>query len=173
MTELLQNDSSEQSPEEQRSPFGRRIVGALILVIVLLGIYFQFIPPRHPPAKNVETRAAFSGEELAYAARLQLVDLSMSRAENFLNQEVTTLSIDIVNGGDRSLRTLDVPAEFYDDLQQIVLRETRSILLPNATAFVPGERRTFEISIEHIPTSWNMQQPTLRIAGLEFTSRKE
>ena len=31
-----------------------------------------------------------------------------------------------------------------------------------------GERRQFDIAFEHIPNSWNMQQPIVRITGLAF-----
>ena len=30
------------------------------------------------------------------------------------------------------------------------------------------EGRQFDIAFEHIPTSWNMQQPIVRVTGLEF-----
>ena len=31
-----------------------------------------------------------------------------------------------------------------------------------------GARCAFEVSFEHIPSSWNMQQPSVRITGLQF-----
>ncbi len=58
--------------------------------------------------------------------------------------------------------------EFFDDMNQIALRETRSILAPGAASLAPAERRAFEVSFEHISSSWNMQQPLIRVTGLQF-----
>ncbi|HMI54036.1 MAG TPA: hypothetical protein VK525_21165 [Candidatus Saccharimonadales bacterium] len=149
-----------------------RIVGAALVIAIAATIYFWPAAQNKVPANGRNSDSPFGVEEQAYAARLRLENLTMSRAENFLNQEVTTLSIELVNGGDRSLRALELTAEFSDDLRQIVLRETRPVLTPGAARFAPGDRRTFEISFEHIPTSWNMQQPTLRVAGMQFVPKE-
>jgi hypothetical protein len=53
-----------------------------------------------------------------------------------------------------------------------VLREPRLALAPPAQPLTAGERRTFEISFEHISTSWNMQLPTARVTGLLFAAAK-
>jgi len=92
----------------------------------------------------------------------------LSRAENFLHQEITTLNGELVNGGDRALRGVEVTIEFSDELNQIALREARPILTPRSPSLGAGERRGFEVSFEHIPASWNMQQPAVRISGLQF-----
>jgi hypothetical protein len=57
-------------------------------------------------------------------------------------------------------------------MNQIVLRETRKVLGSPEAALSPGERRNFEISFEHIPNSWNMQAPTVRIARLQLNPQK-
>jgi hypothetical protein len=36
----------------------------------------------------------------------------------------------------------------------------------------PGERRGFEISFEHVPSSWNRQQPVLHVAALQIPAQK-
>ena len=47
---------------------------------------------------------AFGAAEQAYAASVHIENIAMTRAENFIHQEVTTLTADLVNGGSRSLR---------------------------------------------------------------------
>src|SRR6267143_1895516 len=37
----------------------------------------------------------------------------------------------------------------------------------------PGARRSFDVSFEHIPTSWNMRQPAVRVTGLLFAASKQ
>ena len=82
--------------------------------------------------------------------------------------EIATLTADLVNAGSRSLRGVEVTITFADGMDQIALRESRAVVVPPSPALAAGERRQFDIAFEHIPTSWNMQQPIVRITGLEF-----
>jgi hypothetical protein len=156
-----------QPPERSRFGFALTLAAAAA-VIVVAGLYF--LPGRQSPSRGTGTvpEVHFGPAERAYAPKLQLENAALSRAENFLHQEVTTLSGELVNTGDRSLRAVELTVEFSDDLHQVVLRETRSVLVPSAAPFAPAERRSFEVSFEHIPSSWNRQQPTIRVTGLQF-----
>jgi hypothetical protein len=53
-------------------------------------------------------------------------------------------------------------------IENIALREARPVLKPGSAPLVEGQRRGFEVSFEHIPASWNMQQPAVRVSGLQF-----
>jgi hypothetical protein len=120
-----------------------------------------------------ESHLPFGSAEQAYAPKLQIDGLALSRAENFLNQEVTTLGGRLTNTGNLPLSNVELTVEFSDELGQIVLRESRAVFVAQAPQLAPGDRRNFEISFEHIPSSWNIQQPTVRITGILFTARKE
>lgn len=96
----------------------------------------------------------------------------MSRAENFLHQEVTTLAGELVNADDRMLSEVEVTVEFSDQLDQIALRESRVVVNATSAPVTPSERRAFEVSFEHIPDSWNMQLPVVRVSGLRFAAVK-
>jgi hypothetical protein len=135
---------------------------------VLAGFYLW--PGRQSPSRGgaQQVHPPFGPEERAYAAKIAIENLSLSRAENFLHQEVTTLAGDLVNNGERSLREIELTVEFVDDMNQIALRETRLALTSANPPLGPGERRAFDVSFEHIPTSWNRQQPVVRITGLLF-----
>jgi hypothetical protein len=172
MTELLQSDSQQQPVTKNKSGIVLRVVAVVLVAAIAITIFFWPVAPKNPSPANPNAHLPSGPEEQTYAAKLQLENLSMSRAENFLNQEVTTLSIDLVNAGDRSLGALELTAEFSDELSQVVLRETRPVLSPGAARFAPGDRRTFEIAFEHIPTSWNLQQPTLRVAGMQLLPKE-
>jgi hypothetical protein len=159
-------------PGEQppgRGPFSFALmVAAAAVVIVLAGFYLW--PGRQSPSRGGPqlVHPPFGPEERAYAAKIAIENLALSRAENFLNQEVTTLAGDLVNNGRRSLREIELTVEFVDDMNQIALRETRLALTSANPPLGPGERRAFDVSFEHIPTSWNRQQPVVRITGLLF-----
>lgn len=140
--------------------------------VLLVGGVFYFWSghtsgPGGPPAQS---HLPFGPEEQAYVSKIGIQSIALSRAENFIHQEVTYLSAELVNGGARSLSGLELTVEFSDELQQVVLRESRAVLTAREPAVAPGEHRSIEISFDHIPTSWNMQQPAVRVTGLQFPS---
>ena len=126
----------------------------------------------HSASSKRESHLPFGAAEQAYAPNLQIENLALNRAENFLNQEVTTLTGSLTNAGNLRLSNVELTVEFSDQLGQIVLRETRAVFAPQTPAFVPGEHRDFEVSFEHIPSSWNIQQPLVRVSGIVFTYKK-
>jgi hypothetical protein len=157
----------ELQPERGRFNFALMLAAAAVLIIVA-ALYFG--PGRQSPPDGAPQgpRLAFGSAEQAYAPKVGLENVALSRAENFLHQEVTTLSGELVNTGDRALLGVEVTIEFFDDMNQIALRERHAVLIPGAPPLAPGDRRGFEVSFEHIPSSWNTQQPLVRITGLQF-----
>lgn len=144
-------------------------IAAVAIAVVLLSLWFLFEPLqiRHETARTKMTPA-----EREYAKNIEIANLAMSRAENFLHQEVTTLTGEIHNSGTESVSALSLTTEFSDDMHQIVLRETRRVVETSRAAMAPGERRTFEISFEHIPISWNMQAPVVTVSQLQLAAKK-
>ncbi len=127
--------------------------------------------PAAGPA-TVGSQRAGGREERAYAGSVGVDRLAVSRAENFLHQEVTTISGEITNGGSRPLATVDLTIEFSDQLNQIAQRETRSLFGPPGPPIPPGDHREFEVAFEHISSSWNMRQPVVKVTGLQFSVEK-
>ena len=157
----------EQPPA--RGPFSFALMVASAAVVIVLAAFYLW-PGRQSPSRGgaQPVHLPFGPEERAYAAKIAIENLALSRAENFLNQEVTILAGDLVNTGERSLRDIELTVEFSDDMNQIALRESRLALTSASPPLGPGERRAFDVSFEHIPTSWNMQQPIVRVTGLLF-----
>ena len=147
-------------------------MGAATIAIALVILMWPGAA-RHPATTTREAHLPFGAAERAYAPKLQIENMPLSRAENFLNQEVTTVPGRITNAGDLPLANVELTVEFSDELGQIVLRESRVVFAPQTPPFVPGERRDFEFSFEHIPSSWNVQQPLVHVSGILFTSKKE
>lgn len=149
-------------------------IAAVAIVVVLLSVFFLFEPLQSRKTSGLpETgQAKMTPAEREYARNVEVANLAMSRAENFLHQEVTTLTGEIRNAGTASVSALSLTTEFSDDMHQIVLRETRRVVEIPRTALAPGERRTFEISFEHIPNSWNMQMPAVTISQLQLAAGK-
>lgn len=161
-------------PPPERGPFSfALLVAAAALIIVLAGFYLW--PGRQSPSRTgaQEVHPPFGPDERAYASKISIENVALSRAENFLHQEVTILAGELVNTGERTLREVEVTVEFDDEMNQIALRESRLAINSGSPAVAPGERRSFDVSFEHIPTSWNMQQPAVRISGLLFAPSRQ
>ena len=161
-------ESPLQKPEEQDGVILRHpLVIAAATLVGLAACYLLFF--RGPaPTPSAQARFPFGAQEQAYAPKLQFENFEMSRAESFLNQEVTYLAGDVLNSGDRTLTGIEATIEFQDYMKQIALRETRPILFGATAALPPGKTAHFEVSFDHVPSSWNMQLPTVQVAGLQF-----
>lgn len=148
------------------------LLGVLIAFLVVAWFYFARSSQQERSAITSGQHLSFGPEEKAYAASIRVQNIEMKRAENFIHQEVTTLSAEAVNAGNRSLAGLEVTIEFYDDANQIAMREMHSVIEVGAPPISQGERRTFEVSFEHIPVSWNRQQPIVGVTGMQFIPKK-
>lgn len=172
MPEILKTpDTAEENPKISVITL---VVAAVVVLAVAASLWFLFEPLQNKkgPADRGTAGLKMGDAEQEYAKNLRFENIGLSRAENFLHQEVTTLNGELVNAGTLSVQKVLVTAEFSDDLNQVVLRETRGVLGAPPVALAPGERRAFEISFEHVPSSWNRQQPNLRVALLELPSKK-
>jgi hypothetical protein len=172
MTETLSIESPQEPQPGSRLPWLALLAVALVIG---LGLYFYFSPEteQHPAASGSLPRLSFGPAEQSYAPSVHVENLTLSKNENFLNQEVTTLSGDVANAGGRPLRDVEITIEFFDELHQVVLRETRSLFSSSPAPLAPGELREFEISFEHIPSSWNTEPPAVRVTGLLFSTAKK
>lgn len=142
------------------------IAAATLLSLAAFYLLF-FRGPAPAPSAN-RTQFPFGVAEQAYAAKVQFGNFSMSKAESFLNQEVTYLAGDLMNNGDRTLTGVEAVIEFRDEMNQIALRETRPVLFGATATLPPGKTAHFEVSFDHVPPSWNMQLPIVQVAGLQF-----
>jgi hypothetical protein len=150
-------------------------MGLVVAVAILLSLWFLFEPLQSHKSNSVQESIVIkmSPFEQEYSKKIEVGKLAMSRAENFLHQEVTTLTGELYNGGTEPVLGLALTTEFVDDMNQIVLRESRMVLGSPAAPLAPGERRAFEISFDHVPNSWNMQTPAVRISHLQLPARKQ
>ena len=170
MQEALQNpDPGEKS---KLSPLSV-LAAILVLAFLVTGIVlFLREPETSPSAQPSSQPSAITAEQVAYAKTIRIDNVTLSRAENFLHQEVTILDADAVNAGARAVEALSVTVAFADTLNQVVLRETRPALGTPPSTLAPGQSRHFQISFDRVPASWNMQQPSIHVSYLHFASLK-
>jgi hypothetical protein len=141
---------------------------AAATLLALVAMYLVLFRGPAPNPSQQQTRFPFGPPEQAYAPKLQFGNFEMSRAESFLNQEVTYLAGDVTNTGEHAISGIEATIEFQDSMNQIALRETRPVLFGSSALLPPGKTAHFEISFDHVPPSWNMQLPAVRVAGLQF-----
>lgn len=163
-----------QTPDPEPQGSTRRIIVlvALVIVVVLAFFFWRLATKTPTPAPLSQSQTSLPPEQRAYATSVSFDNLTISRAENFLHQEVTTLAGQVVNGGNKSLASVEFTVEFSDQLDQIAQREVRTLFAPPTPPLPPGDRRDFEVSFEHISSAWNMSQPRVKVSGLEFAPAK-
>jgi hypothetical protein len=144
------------------------VVVAVIIVFLMLAFFLWRASSKRVLPAVTGSQVAQGPDERAYGSKVGVDHIEISRAENFLHQEVTTISGDISNGGDRALASVELTIEFYDDLNQITQRETRSLFGAPGPPIPPGDHREFEVSFEHISSSWNMRQPSIKVTAVQF-----
>jgi hypothetical protein len=166
--------SPSDQPETRKLSFVTVIFGAIILIAIGASLWFLFQPPN--PNKMVgaqETIALHMGPaEQDYSKNIHLEKIEMTREANGLGQEVTTLHGEVSNAGPKAIAEIMLTVQFVDGMNQIVLRETRRVVGVRAKPLAVAETRAFEIAFDNIPGSWNMQQPSLRIASIGFADIK-
>lgn len=149
---------------------GRRfaliIVGTALLGMALLVILFFAGHGKLSRRLARPQTLPFGPAEQAYAQRIRFTDIQMSRAENFLNQEITYISGVVSNDGSRRVLSLDVTADFRDFSGTIILHETRRVFGGHGAVIEPGQRRDFQLAFESVPDAWNQHYPELKVAAL-------
>jgi|HubBroStandDraft_2_1064218.scaffolds.fasta_scaffold960346_1 hypothetical protein len=172
MQEILQN----QPEPEQRKPLPLNLLlGALVVVGIAVSFWFAFRGPAGSSSRSVQSGVSvpMSQAKQMYGIRIEIENMAIRREENFLHQEVTILDADVINAaGQQSIIGLTFTFEFFDDLHQVVLRETRSVLASPSAPLGPGQRRSISASFDRVPSSWDRQQPSMRVAYLQIETLK-
>ena len=171
MQEILQG----QPDPEQRKPLPLNILlGILVVVAIALSFWFAFKTPQGSSSRAGQANfpVPMSQAEQMSAGKIQIENMAIHRAENFLHQEVTILDFDLNYAGEQNITGLTVTFEFFDELHQVVLREARSVLAPPSIPLGPGQRRTFTVAFDRVPVSWNLQQPSVRVTYLQLATVK-
>jgi hypothetical protein len=113
-----------------------------------------------------------------YAASLQLSDLKMSAAENFVGASVTYLDGSIANTGDKTVTHAMVRLGFKDSVGQITQTEDLPVRMLQTTGpypdtvdlsaapLGPGQSKPFRLTLEHVSDSWNREYPELKITSV-------
>jgi len=160
----------EPSPliEQEKEPSLRPVLIAIVLIAVLLGIAALLSVGKHkgpaPPHP--------------YAASVQLSNLKMSQAENFVGASVTYIDGTVTNTGNQTVNHAVVHVIFRNSLGEIAQAEdvalhvlTTSGPYPDAvdlaaSPLAPAQSKQFRLTFEHITLDWNQAYPELKVTGV-------
>jgi hypothetical protein len=156
-----------QVPEEGGRQFGIALLAGLAVVLVLGGIVY-LLSRTDSSSSAQRVPLPMGAAEQAYAPQVAFSDFEMSRAENFLKQQVTYIVGIISNNGPRNIVAIEVTLEFHDIPQKAILRETQRIITAEGAPLAAGAKRQFQLSLENIPDEWDRRPPTFVITGLQL-----
>ena len=155
-------------PTEERSQLPVAFLVGIVIVSLLVGVAVLVSRYSTPAGSEVEKPLPVGPAEQAYASQIHFLEPKMSRAANFLNQEVTYVFCTVENSGDRKIQQIEITIEFHDPFNQVILRDKQRLFLPAAPPFLTGQQRDVQIPYEHIPAQWNNVFPSIVVSGLAF-----
>ena len=159
-------DPGENTGREDRSRLPIALAAGAGIVLLLFGGLMLVSRTMRTQGPAATEALPFGAAEQAYAQRIHFTNMQMARATNFLNQEFTYIAGTISNDGTRSLQRLQATLEFHDPLNQVVLRETQLLITSPARPLDGGQRRDFQVTLEHVPATWDQQYPSIRVSGI-------
>ena len=155
---------------EERDTSKRTILIAIAVVITLAGIAALLL--REKPRAVAEIPP--------YARYLQVSNLAMSQAQNFVGATVTYIDGVLSNAGDRTVTHVVVRVTFKDLYDQVAqIEEVPIKVLQTAgpypdtvdlslTPVAPGQSKPFRLIFEHLSGQWNHAYPRLEITEVRL-----
>lgn len=159
------------TPANERESTSRPLIIAVVLIVVVAAVIW--ILARHSKPATARTEMT----EAAYASNLQISDLHLSTAKNFVGTEITYLEGNIANSGSMALTGAQVLCVFRNSLGEVVDTPVVSIDVEaftlgqndfvslNTSPLLPNQKRPFRLTFEHVSADWNMGIPELRVVG--------
>jgi len=149
-----------------------RPMAIAVTVVVIVGALLWFL-------SRGKSNAPVQPAVAPYSADLQVGDLRLSTAENFVGGRVTYLQGKITNTGTQVVTGALVETIFRNDLGEVVDRQTQPLrisaaplgnpdwVLLSAAPLAPSQSGEFRLTFEHISADWNMGYPELRFPKVD------
>jgi hypothetical protein len=145
------------------------LLGVAFVVAVVAGIVLLF---RSSPKKTTPPNP--------YAAKLNLSDLKMSAAENFVGARITYIDGTVTNTGDKTVTHAVVHVAFRNSLSEVAQAEDVALYVLktsgpypdavdlNLSPLPPGQGEPFRLTFDHISNDWNRAYPDLQVADVSL-----
>jgi len=155
---------TEQKDESSLRP----VLIAIVLIAVLVGVLALL---------SVGKRKG-SAQPDPYATNVQLSNLKMSQAENFVGASVTYIDGTVTNTGNQTVTHAVVHVIFRNSLSEIAQAEDVALHVlttggpyPDAvdlgaSPLAPGQSKQFRLTFEHVTADWNQAYPELKVTAV-------
>jgi hypothetical protein len=172
---MSENQTRDEEPrgeladEEGGRQFGFALLAGLIIALILAGVAYVWV--RHSNAVDARVAATplpMGPEEQAYVPNISFTDVELTRATNFLKQQVTYIAGQVSNNGPRAIAEMEVTLQFHDLAQNIIMVKTQRFYGPKDVPLAAGAKRDFQLGFEDIPDTWNQAPPDFLIDGLKL-----
>ncbi len=165
----MNDNPSGDSRASRRSLWPAMLISAaFVFLAVSAVVYWSSHGSQDLPGGRAASVLPFGPAEQAYASRIHFSSIKMSRASNFLNQEITYIDGQVDNAGDRDVLALDLSIQLSDSSGKVILQQTERIISSSTHPLPAGQRGQFHVGLEAVPDSWNRQYPDLRVVGLRL-----
>ena len=157
----------EPRPENRWRPL---LIAAVIIVVIGAALWiFSRGKPAAPATPAV----------VPYAASLQVGDLHLSTAQNFVGGQVTYLEGTVVNAGNQTVVSADVQAIFRNTLGEVVDQQVQPLRVASSplghpdfvalskAPLVPNQVAPFRLTFEHISADWSRGFPELKFVSVQ------
>ena len=163
--------SFEPPKQEESRNWVPMIVGLVLVVLVVAGIAIV--------GRNSANNANAADP---YANKLQMGDIKLSAADNFVGATVTYMDFTLTNTGDKTLAGGQVEAQFKNTMGEVVQKETLPLNVltqnqlggyPDLTSLSmspigPGQSKMIRLTLEHVSSDWNQSYPDIRFLNLRL-----
>ena len=156
------------TPDDSQKPW-MGIVSGVAVVVVVLGLLVWF--GRGKPSASHPVNP--------YAEKLQISNVKLAAAQNFVGGTVTYVEGKVTNNGDKTVNGAVTEVIFRNALGEVVQKEQipirvlvfqgpdRDILDLRSAPLRPGATEDFRLTIEgNISTDWNQGYPEVRVASV-------
>ena len=164
------DDLARFSPPEETSSSRPVIIAAVVVVIVGVLIFLL--------SRGAQKPGDAAAPVPAYAGNLQIGDLHLSAAENFVGGNVTYVEGKLTNTGDKLVTGVQVEVIFRNMLGEVVDKQKPPLHVSasplgnpdwvalSVSPLSPGKFASFRLTFEHVSADWNQGYPELKIIGV-------
>ena len=155
--------------EESRGPLIPALIAASVIAVIVLVVVLM--NRSHPQNTG-------PAPEDNYAANLKIMDLHLSKAENFAGGSVMYVEGQLANMGSKTITGATVESVFRNSLGEVVDRQSQPLTLTQERPgyndainlkehpLSPNGQHEFRLVFEHVSADWNQGLPELRFTRI-------
>jgi hypothetical protein len=98
---------------------------------------------------------AAAAEADNYKPNIELTHIGLAKGESFLGDHVYYVEGKVKNLGNRVVQRIELTFFFKDNMNQVVLKESRKAVEYKGGGLEPQQTNNFQVAFDHLPKDWN------------------